>query len=341
MTTTADVIVIGAGAHGAATAWHLARRGRHVVVLERFEQGHRNGSSHGGSRIFRFAYDDPRYVRLAQEALPLWRELEDDAGTTLLETTGGVDHGSPEAVDAIEAALAACGAVSERLAPADVAERWPGMRADRAALVSPDSGRALADRTVRALQDRAAAHGADVRFGEAVEAIAPPTVRTNVDEYRAPVVVVAAGAWTAKLLDGLVDLPPLTVTREQVFHFGGMDGCPSFIHHTRPWRYGLETPGQGVKVAEHHTGAMVDPDTRTFEVDPDGCRRVIEYVEEWFPGLEPEPMHAETCLYTTTPTEDFFVERTGPIVTVSACSGHGFKFTPVIGRLAADLATGG
>ena len=105
-----DVVVIGAGAMGSATAWWLARRGRDVVLLEQFAQGHANGSSHGGTRIFRLAYDQPEYVRMAQAALPLWRELEDDAGRPLLDMTGAVDHGDPASIAAVAAALETCGA---------------------------------------------------------------------------------------------------------------------------------------------------------------------------------------------------------------------------------------
>src|SRR5690348_2974205 len=104
-----DVVVVGAGVMGAATAWRLARRGRSVVLLEQFGPGHTNGSSHGGSRIFRYAYGDPFYVALAQRARPLWSELESEAGVTAIDVTGGVDHGDPEAVGAVFAALAAAG----------------------------------------------------------------------------------------------------------------------------------------------------------------------------------------------------------------------------------------
>jgi sarcosine oxidase len=90
-----DVAVVGAGIVGLSAAWRLAEAGQDVVVLERFDLGHNRGSSHGATRIFRFAYDDPVYVRLAQEALPLWRELESTAGRSLLHITGGIDVGDP------------------------------------------------------------------------------------------------------------------------------------------------------------------------------------------------------------------------------------------------------
>src|SRR5207248_4398726 len=107
------------------------------------------------------------------------------------------------------------------------------------------------------------------------------------------------------------------------------------IHHRRPYIYGLDTPGRGVKVAEHHTGATTDPDGRSFEVDRDGQARVQRYVQEWFPGVDPTPVGAETCLYTTTPTEDFVIRLAGPLVIAAGFSGHGFKFVPLVGRLIA------
>jgi sarcosine oxidase len=346
-----DAIVVGAGAMGSATAWWLARRGRSVLLLERFEQGHGRGSSHGGARIFRFAYPDVDYVRLAQQALPLWRELEDEAGVPLVDQLGGVDHGRPDAVQAVADALAAAGTPGEWVPSAEAEERWPGFRFEGPVLFSASGGRCRADDAVRALQDRAAAHGADVRFGEGAESVlAGPggdeaVVRTAAGEHRAPVAVVTAGSWVAKLLGASVPLPPTVVTREQPVHFPAADPAaeptwPSFIHHREPWTYGCATPAEGVKVGLHHTGPLVDPDERDFEVDAALVARVVEYVERWLPGLRPEPRFPTTCLYTTTPDEDFVLDRRGPIVVGSPCSGHGFKFTPVIGRILADLADG-
>ena len=105
--------------------------------------------------------------------------------------------------------------------------------------------------------------------------------------------------------------------------------------------YGLETPGEGVKLAEHHTGPQVDADTRDGMVDPGSRERIVQFVERWMPGLVPVPATETTCLYTTTPTEDFVLDRVGPVVVASPCSGHGFKFAPLVGRMIADLVDGG
>jgi sarcosine oxidase len=346
----ADVVVVGAGAMGSATAWWLARRGHDVVLLERFEAGHDRGSSHGSSRIFRHAYDDAHYVRMAKEALRLWRELEADAGRTLLELTGAVDHGPAPVVERIAAALIGEAVAREVLPPAAAAERWPGMRFDELVLYHPEGGRCLAAATVAALHERAAAHGADVRFGvgpAAVEVAAggdEARVRAGGDEWQARVAVVTAGAWAREVV-GDIGLGPTKVTLEQVQHFTPVDRnhhWPSVLHHRTdgPLVYGLESPGEGMKVDEHHAGREIDPDTDPRDADPVRRQRVVDYVAEWFPGLDPAPVHTATCLYTTTPTHDFVVDRVGPVVIGSPCSGHGFKFTPLVGRMLADLADG-
>jgi sarcosine oxidase len=335
-----DVAVIGAGAMGSATAWWLARRGADVALFEQFEPGHTRGSSHGGTRIFRFAYYDPFYVRLAQAALPLWRELEADAGEPLLDTSGAVDHGNPASIDAVASAMEACGAACERLTPDAAHERWPAMRFEGNVLFHPDGGRCRADATVAALQRRASELGADVRFGaRAALRVLHDSVEIDVDDERwsARVAVVTAGAWVTKVLGA--NAPRVTVTQEQVQHFTPIvdQHWPSFIHHREKWIYGLLTPGEGVKVDEHFAGPVIDPDARVPR-NADHEAAIVKYVERWMPGLDPTPHHRAECLYTSTVDESFVIERAGPVVIGSPCSGHGFKFTPIIGRQLADLA---
>jgi sarcosine oxidase len=346
-----DVLVVGGGAIGSATAWHLARHGRDVVLLDRWPANHVHGSSHGASRIFRLAYDDDLYVVQAQEARRLWRELEEESGEVLLEVTGGLDIGPEGVIAGIESAYDEHGVLHERVAPADAADRWPGFALDDPAeivLWCPEAGRLWAERAVVAMQRRAAAAGAEIRDGERVVAVSPATghVATEEDEYLAETIVVTAGAWTPSLLEGLPEaegLPPLVVTREQTFHFAPLDddlAWPSFIHHRgrdAPVMYGLETPGEGIKVAEDHTGVATDPDHRSFDIDEIGRQRVIRYVTERVPGVDPKPVTELTCLYTSTPDSRFVLERRGRLVIGSACSGHGFKFAPLTGRMLADL----
>ncbi|MFI5908100.1 N-methyl-L-tryptophan oxidase [Dactylosporangium sp. NPDC051541] len=342
-----DAVVVGGGAMGSAAAWRLARRGAAVVLLEQFGPGHTRGASHGASRIFRLVYPEPVYIDLARRALPLWRELEAATGHVLLTVTGGVDHGDPAAITALDQATRAAGVPGELLSAAAAGERWPGLAFDDAGPVffHPASGRLHADRSVMALQVSARAHGAEVRHNAVVRGIEVlgddlVEVHTDAGALRARRVVVAAGAWSAKLLAGLVDLPPLRVTQEQPAHFAPTVAgeWPAFIHHGADGGvYGLATPGQGIKVGFHATGPERDPDA-TAPFDALQHKRLQRYVERWLPGVRHSQYTRISCTYTSTPTGDFVIDRAGPVVVAAGFSGHGFKFTPAVGELLADLA---
>ncbi|MFN0026069.1 MAG: N-methyl-L-tryptophan oxidase [Acidimicrobiales bacterium] len=348
----ADLVVVGGGLVGSATAWWAARSGLDVVMLERFEAGHQHGSSHGGTRIFRLAYPQVDYVRLAHRALELWRQLEDEADETLLELTGGIDLGHGPSVTATAAGLSAAGERVEWLDAAAATERWPGFAFTGPVLFQPEGGRCWAERSVAALARRATAHGAEVRYQEPVRSLAVVDghgeVRTDLDTYRAPQVVLAAGAWVADLaqMSGLVGLPPLVVSREQPAHFAPIDAAsawPSFIEHSGQGAfvtYGLQEPGLGIKLGEHMVGPAIHPDRRSFEIDPVALGRISDHAQRLLPGVHPEPVAVDTCLYTSTANEDFVIDRRGPFTVASACSGHGFKFGPATGELVAEVALG-
>ena len=345
-----DVVVIGAGGMGAATAWQLAKRGRSVVLLEQFEHLHRQGSSHGATRIFRMSYRDSRYTELAIAALPLWHELEADSGEHLLEQNGQLDHGDTDAVNEIITSLDRFGLTADVMTAAQAQERWPGMRFENAVVYSPDGGRIFADRTVDAAVQSAVRMGAqfhDHTFVERIEVTGDRAfVHAGGASWDTGCVVVTAGAWLPGLVDALVDLPPLTITQQQPVHFAIRPGFsfPSYIHHRNNGTvldvaaYGLESPGAGVKVGLESTIETVDLDARRLE--PAITRQAQEYAERWLPGADPDLVTAELCLFTETQDGHFILDRVGPIVVCSPCSGHGFKFVPALGAITADLATG-
>lgn len=338
---------------GAATAWELSRAGRRVTLLEQFAPGHDRGSSHGRARIFRLVYSDPRYVALARRAQRLWRVLEDASGTQLLEVTGGLDHGPVGVVADLARTLEANGVAAEQLAPEEARERWPGMRFDEAVLHQREAGRLHADATVAALHALLQREDVDVRLGVRAlgvrEAAAGVEVDTSHGTVSADVVVLAVGAWVGGLTRSLpfaADLPAFRVTQEQPGYFRALDDTayPSFLHHRGSGdrrlgfgAYGMFSPDRGLKVGLHGAGAEVDPDGRRG-TDEDGVRALAGYVAEWFPGAAPEPLHVDTCLYTSTPDEEFVLRRWGNVVVCSPCSGHGFKFVPAIGETVAGLA---
>jgi glycine/D-amino acid oxidase-like deaminating enzyme len=329
-------------------------------VLEAFGPAHRNGSSHGSARIFRRAYPDPLYVRLTGQAEQRWRALEAESGEILLTLTGGLDFGHAREPERLHAVLTRLDVPAELLAEGAAAERWPYINFEGVGPVMyhHDAGVLDPDRAIAAMLRLATAHGADVRFHTPVERLAAApgggAVATTASEtFAAPVAVVAAGAWIAPLLAGLVELPELTVTQQQVFHFAPAAGRPPapwpiFIHFDGSgYRYGLPGGRDGgvpgaVKIGEHDPGRVTTAAGRDFLIDPAARDRVRAFVADRLPGLDPEPMNEASCLYTWTANEDFILDRPGggPFVVASPCSGHGAKFAPLLGEFVADLAAG-
>lgn len=353
-----DTIVIGGGAMGSATAWQLARRGKSVLLLERFSAGHTKGASHGESRNFNVSYAAKTYVDLLVEALPLWRELEAESGVDVLELTGIANHGDNPGFDAVHAALGAVGIPSEFLSTAEAGERWPGIRFDTRVLHTPQAGRLNANRAVTALQSVAADRGATVLHdarATRLDVLGDDLVQVTADVagerrvYTARRVVVTVGAWTKQLLDGVLETPPLVVTQEQPVHFAVRDDSlswPGFNHAPGAggaydyWRspvYGMFTPGEGVKAGWHGVGPVVDPDERDFLPEPRQLADLQHYARDWLPGVDADSFVPISCTYTTAPDSNFVVDRVGPVAVGAGFAGHGFKFTPTIGRILADL----
>ena len=346
------VVIIGAGLSGAAAAWSLSRRGVPVIVVEQFGPGHAKGSSHGSARIVRRGYGDGLYVSLTGRAFELWRELESASGTTVLRMLGGIDFGSRRDVPKVAALLADAGVPHEVLPADEAALRWPGMVFDGDVVYHPQAGTMDAARSVELLLSEAVKHGAVVRHETAATGVEPHgVILADGSRVSARCVVVAAGGWVGPLLAGHVELPPLRVEQQQIFHFPRLDPTappwPSVIHepdgtavyHLAGGRDG--GPDDDRKVAEHASGKFIDADDHDHVVDPLARERVSAYVRRWLPGLDPTPRNEATCLYTETPSEDFLLDRLDDLVVCSPCSGHGAKFAPLIGELTADLVTGG
>jgi sarcosine oxidase len=326
-----DVVVVGAGVMGLATARALARAGREVLVIEQFEVGHDRGSSHGSARIVRLSYPEERWVRLAQESFPLWRALEAESGKELLELHGTVDIGdwAPN-----RRALEACGVASEVLDAPDVGRRFP-LHIERGvhALYQQDGGIVRADAALRALAESAVAAGAELRERQRVDAIDEGRDGVNVDGVRARACVVTAGPWAPKLAG-----VEARTTSETVVYCAFEGPVPSVIDTTAGTyhAYALTTPDRTLKAGLHKSGADVDPD-RSSPPDHELAARVAEWAERRFPGVGPS-LALETCLYTIRANDEFLLERRGRVVVGSACSGHGFKFAPAIGKRLAALA---
>jgi sarcosine oxidase len=324
------VAVVGAGVMGLASARALAQRGEDVTVYEQFELGHDRGSSHGASRIFRLSYLEDTWIALAQRAYALWRELERETGARLLKLNGLIDAEADTAKRI--AAFERHGVAYELLQPDEIAQRF-NMSYDRPLVFSPDAGISLASEAQRAFESSARSAGAEIREHARI---------ASLDDVDADVVVVAAGGWAPKLLAAAGIELPASPTRESTAYFALPDErvVPSVIDELDVSEgrsfYALEAPGVGLKAGLHQSGATTDPDD-TGEPDAHLIEVVSDWVARRYPFVDPTPIAAETCIYTTTSDDRFVLERDGRIVVASACSGHGFKFAPAIGELVAEL----
>ncbi len=372
------IAVIGIGGTGSAAARFLASAGNEVVGFEQFRLGHERGSSHGESRIIRYTYPDPFYTQLMSEAYPLWAALEAEAGKELFVRCGGLYFGRADHrdLDAVAEALGVCGLPFEDLTPREVGARFPAFRLgpSERAIFQEASGFLRATRCVLANARLARARGATIREETAVRAVEPigggsRGVEVRIEgggaardaggaqdaaggeTLRFDAAIVTAGPWMGRLLARLG--LPLTVTQQEIVYLRVARNAERFAPARFPvWidagalMYGIPMDGrvEGVKVGAHHLGAVVDPDGPPRAVEEAAVRAVAAYAAERFPDLAAEATHAQACLYTNTPDEDFIVDHVpgAPnIWLVSGCSGHGFKFTVLLGKIAAELATDG
>jgi len=359
-----DAIVAGLGGMGSAAAYHLASRGKKVLGLERHAPAHDKGSSHGESRIIRQAYfEGAEYVPLLFRAYELWEELEEETGEDLVTLCGGLMIG-PEDGELVSGSVASADEHSlpyEMLDSSELKRRFPVFEPgpETVALFEKRAGFVRPEAALRTHLDRAAALGAELRFGEPVlswEATGSGArVRTEGGVYEAERLVVSAGAWAGELLSDLG--LPLGVTRQILFWFRPRGGIQAFAPDLLPiWIY---EPDDGnmfysfpavdgantVKAAFFRAdGTPTDPNTIDRVVHDDEVDFIRSYLGRHVPAMDGELVEAKTCMYTNTPDQHFVVSAHPdyPQVLVAAgFSGHGYKFCSVIGEILADLAVEG
>ena len=361
-------VVIGAGLVGAATGWQLAARGHEVTILEQATPGHPGGSSHGSARIFRYAYAQALYARLVVDAKPLWDELERLADAVLIRPTGALDFGERRNTQHLARVLDELDIDHEWLPLNQARPRWPQFRFTTPVLWHPGAGVIDVDRAVETMVDHAVRQGAVLRTGWTVTGVerTPSGYRLTSaggDVVTAEHLVVCAGGWLPALLGDLSlptgfleQMPVLTVTQEQAYHFPyrqlpreiGLQptepAWPTFIHkgpHLETYGLpgGRDADFRGQKVAEFAGGRwLTSARTQDRIIDPENRRRMVAYVTDSLPGLQAQPYAETTCLFTSTPDQRFLLDRADGITVVSSCSGHGAKFAPLIGAMAAELA---
>ncbi len=359
--TDRRLIVLGVGGIGSAVAyWGSRVLGDSVLALEQFELGHGNGGSEDHSRIIRLSYHTPQYVELAKSAFSAWEQVEVESGEQLILRTGGLDlapAGASIGLDDYRSSMTAANVPFDEMTAEEVMRRWPQWKLDDhvTALYQDRSGIAMASRANAAHRKLAREHGATIIESAEVTAIKETGGEVEVVAggvaYRAEKLVIAAGAWTNRLLSHLDVEFPLEVTQEQVVYLEPIDPIsfhpsrfPIWIWMHEPSFYGFPIFGEpAVKVAWDRCEIVTDPDQRSFEPRIDVNEAITGFVTSHLPGAAGRIHLAKTCLYTLTPDRDFVVDRVPGCQNVFTAigAGHAFKFASLIGRILVDLALTG
>jgi sarcosine oxidase len=369
MTDTADIVVVGLGAMGSATLHRLARRGAHVIGIDRFDPPHTLGSTHGETRITRLAVaEGPEYVPLVQRSNAIWRELEAETGETLFIQNGGLviaegdgapSHGKPAFLGATIAIARAHGIAHEILGSAEIRHRWPQFRVrDRErAYFEPAAGILFPERAIATQLRLARQHGATIRPNEQVLSVSAHAsgvgIVTDKGRIEAGQVVLTAGPWLPGLVPSLAR--HTRVLRQTQLWFAPEqpelytpETCPIFIWQHGPgeedYLYGFPAVpgGSGVKSGTERYGAPTTPDTVDRTVPEAEWRDIhARHIAPHLHGLGDRLTKSNSCLYTCTPDAHFIVDRADTIITASPCSGHGFKHSPAMGEHLAAMALDG
>ena len=352
-----DVIVLGGGTMGTATAWELVKRGARALVLEQFRHVHPFGAHGGRTRIIRHAYaESPDYVPIVRRADALWLELEQESGRRILWRTGGLELAAPGHDHARAARVGAevHGIAHEWLTPAEANRRWPAFSVpeDWDVLFAPEAGFLLTEPALHALATAARRRGVELRDEERACAWGATAggawVRTDRATYHADRLVVTAGAWAGRML---ADLGlPLTVLRKVLWWLAvedprpfAPDRFPVFISDSDLGSiYGFPIHDHpGFKIANHAGGEPTSPDAVNRAVEEDEKADVVALAARLLPLVTDRVLDSAVCLYTMTPDTDFVVDRHpawSHVVVGAGFSGHGFKFATAIGEHLAALA---
>jgi monomeric sarcosine oxidase len=352
-----DAVVIGAGVFGAWTAWHLAKGGQRVLLLDAYGPAHARASSGGESRIIRMGYGaDELYTRWSQRSLRQWKELFAATRQPLFHETGvlWLAGGGAREKQTVET-LQRCGVAHSVLDHAELAQRYPQIHCEGVefAIVEPGSGVLMARRAVGAVVDDAVRRGAEYRLAE----ILPPSVsggaerltelKTSAGEtISADKFIFACGAWLGKLFPEILGAR-IFPTRQEVFFFATPPGDARFTAPALPtWLfqedqvYGMpDLESRGLKIAFDRHGVRVDPDTQSRLASEEAAEQAREYVGRRFPALRPAAItESRVCQYENTSSGDFLADRhpaLGNVWLVGGGSGHGFKHGPAMGEYVA------
>ena len=353
---TCDVAIVGAGVMGAAAACELAREGASVALIDQSLMPNPRAASIDHSKVFRFAYPDPFYVKLAVDALERWREIESASGARLITQTGALLLGNHEPSFESECfdAMRSLELETDKLDSKQLSVRFPqfNSRAVDYAVYDPSGAILHAETAVRALIQLARERRVEIVEGQRVIDVKQSgsslsAVTEFGREIRCKGALIASGPWSRKLVPFLEH--SLTTTRQEIVYFEPKPSDLSFEQSEFPiflelgsGFYGFPIHHAGaMKIANHHKGVEVDPNAAEDQVGEVFVQRCRNFFSQFIPGLaDARVRETRTCIYNNTPDDDFIIDwhpELDRVLIVTGFSGHGFKFGPTIGRIGAEL----
>lgn len=360
---TFDLIVLGTGGVGSAALYLAAKRGLRCLGVDAFPPAHALGSSHGQTRIIRQAYyEHPDYVPLAIASYDHWHAVEQEAGEQVFVQTGLLQVGPSEGevVCGVRESARRYHLAVDELSQAEIAHRFPGFRVPEgmAGIYEATAGYLRVERAVALQLELAQKHGAVLETGQRVvswnvNAGQGGSVEIETDagrRFSAARLIITAGAWAAQLLPDLSRA--LTLLRKPQFWFPVVDpsvrpaDSPAFLYEMPEGVfYGFPPIAGRMKIAQHSGGDPVaNPLTVERSILPTDLPPLQRFISGQLPGLDPNPADHSVCMYTMSPDQHFVVDRHPqyPQVAFAAgLSGHGFKFTGILGQALVELAVDG
>ena len=357
MNNTSDVIIIGLGAMGSATSMFLSHNGIKVIGFDSYSPPHEFGSSLGHTRVIREAYHEgTTYVPIVQRAYEIWLEMNENSKVPIIETYGGLLIGRK--TGDIENALKSANKYDipiKKMTTDEISQKFSVLNPPKEyiGLLESRGGAVFVENSINHMLNTALNNGSIHKYNERVVRWSKKSnyylVETNLGNYKAEKLVFSSGAWITKLLPTLK--LPIKIERQVLFWFSPRKNPDKFKSINMPnsgWDLdnGLSfytmpnLENRGFKVAMHHNGEFVDPDTLIRESNDSDLKMVRGFLEEYIPDGNGELIDSKVCMYTDTPDQDFLIDSHPDdenIIICSPCSGHGFKFTPAIGEICSSL----
>lgn len=364
MTTDYDAIIIGGGGMGSAAAYHIAQTKARTLLLEQFSFDHQYGSSNDHTRIIRYAYDHIAYIELARATYPLWRDLELKSGRQLYQQTGGLDFGPPNEIT-IQNTLASLQKMDiphRILSSAEAQRLYPQFRfADDWIIIhQADSGVLFASLCVQTHLELARTFGATLIPNTPLKEIIlnenSVTIKTERGSFTGRKVIITAGPWAKTVLAQTGIVLPIQPEACQLAYFQpeaiedyGPNAFPVFIAHLGSrygkMPYGIPNVGDyGVKIAFHGGTRVDDASQIRYDPDEETIERIRNFIREVVPGANGPLKQTRICPYTMSPDEHFIIDKHPHyphLVFAAGFSGHGFKFSALVGKILRDLAFDG